>query len=411
MLPCPFFRNDVNSDTVSYDAQRMIGHGSFGAVFLAKVIETDEIVAIKKVLQDRRFKNRELQIMRQVSRLFQFLPFVLSFPHPYHSFSHFKLQLMKLPHPYIVALRHYFISRGSKPDDVYLNLVLEYVPETLYSIAKHYSKSKQNFPILAIKLYMYQLARALAHIHGMGICHRDIKPQNLLVDHNAHVLKLCDFGSAKVLVAGEPNVAYICSRYYRAPELIFGCTDYSTAIDVWSQGCVMAELLLGRPIFPGSSGVDQLVEIIKVLGTPAKDELKAMNPNYQEFKFPQIQAQSFSSIFRSQVPKEAIDLCELLLSYVPTKRFKAIEACGHSFFDELREEASRMPDGSSLPLDLYNLTSEELSLSVGMEEKLVPSHAIELLKEFRAAKAATGASAPDGGGMSSATENIVNGSN
>lgn len=93
---------------------------------------------------------------------------------------------------------------------------------------------------------------------------RDIKPHNLLVDPLRHVLKLCDFGSAKAFVKGEPNVAYICSRFYRAPELIFGCTDYTTAIDVWSAGCVFAELLLGSPIFPGSSAPDQLVEIIKV---------------------------------------------------------------------------------------------------------------------------------------------------
>lgn len=106
--------------------------------------------------------------------------------------------------------------------------------------------------------------RSLAHLHGMGICHRDIKPQNLLVNPELGVLKLCDFGSAKRLTADEPNVAYICSRYYRAPELIFGATHYTTAIDIWSSGCVMAELLLGHPIFPGDSGVDQLVEIIKV---------------------------------------------------------------------------------------------------------------------------------------------------
>lgn len=94
--------------------------------------------------------------------------------------------------------------------------------------------------------------------------YRDIKPHNLLVDPVRQVLKLCDFGSAKAFVKGEPNVAYICSRFYRAPELIFGSTDYNTAIDVWSQGCVFAELLIGTPIFPGSSGIDQLVEIIKV---------------------------------------------------------------------------------------------------------------------------------------------------
>ena len=106
----------------------------------------------------------------------------------------------------------------------------------MYSISRQHSKAKIPLPLLYVKLYLYQLSRALAHIHSLGICHRDIKPQNLLVNPETQQLKLCDFGSAKALVKGEPNVAYICSRYYRAPELIFGSTDYTTAIDVWSQG-------------------------------------------------------------------------------------------------------------------------------------------------------------------------------
>ena len=113
---------------------------------------------------------------------------------------------------------------------MYLNLVLEYVPETVYRASRHYAKLKQPMPMLQIKLYMYQLMRSLAYIHSVGICHRDIKPQNLLLNPSTGVLKLCDFGSAKILVAGEPNVSYICSRYYRAPELIFGATNYTTNI-------------------------------------------------------------------------------------------------------------------------------------------------------------------------------------
>lgn len=341
------FGKEIKSGTINYDAQRMIGHGSFGAVFLAKVGDTDDIVAIKKVLQDRRFKNRELLIMKQLSRQ---------------------------PHPYIVGMQHHFISKGSKPDDVYLNLVLEYIPETVYSVVKHYARIKEDIPILSVKIYMYQLSRALAHIHGMGICHRDIKPQNLLVDPSRLVLKLCDFGSAKQLVKGEPNVAYICSRYYRAPELIFGATDYSVIIDVWSQGCVFAELLLGTPIFPGSSGVDQLVEIIKVLGTPTKEELKFMNSNYQEFKFPQIRAHPLGSVFKPSTSPEAVDVLEKMLRYVPDRRLKAIEICGHTFFDELRSSDTRLPDGSSVPLDMFRFTSEEISLSPEMGTILTPSY-------------------------------------
>jgi glycogen synthase kinase 3 beta len=106
---------------------------------------------------------------------------------------------------------------------VYLNLVLEFVPETVYRASRYFNKMKSVMPIL-------QLFRSLAYIHSQGICHRDIKPQNLLLDPSTGVLKLCDFGSAKILVENEPNVSYICSRYYRAPELIFGATNYTTKI-------------------------------------------------------------------------------------------------------------------------------------------------------------------------------------
>lgn len=110
--------------------------------------------------------------------------------------------------------------------------------------------------------------RAFVDLSWHAIQYSDIKPHNLLVDPHSMTLKLCDFGSAKLFVPGEPNVAYICSRFYRAPELIFGSTDYTFSIDVWSMGCVFAELLIGSPLFPGNSGVDQLVEIIKVRRRP-----------------------------------------------------------------------------------------------------------------------------------------------
>lgn len=177
--------------------------------------ETGEVVAIKKVYQDKRYKNRELQIMRE------------------------------LFHTNVITLRHAFYTQGEKQDEIYLNVVMDYMPDTVYRVLKQYQKMKQAVPILLVKLYIYQCFRAIAYLHALGICHRDIKPQNLLVDSANHALKVCDFGSAKRLLKGEVNVSYICSRYYRAPELIFGATEYTNAIDVWSVGCVMAELLLG----------------------------------------------------------------------------------------------------------------------------------------------------------------------
>jgi len=193
------------------------------------------------------------------------------------------------------------------------------------------------------------------------------------------VLKLCDFGSAKMLVVGEPNVSYICSRYYRAPELIFGATAYTTSIDIWSLGCVVAELLLGQPLFPGESGVDQLVEIIKILGTPSKEEIQSMNQNYTEFKFPQIKPHPWSKVFRARTPPDAMDLVSKLLHYNPETRLKPMEACLHPFFDEIREPGARLPTGRPMPPLFSFATAELRGQSHDFIRKLIPEHARDQL--------------------------------
>lgn len=351
-----FDKVTIKANGVSYIADRIVGNGSFGVVMQAVVAGTGEVVAIKKVLQDKRFKNRELQIMKMLN------------------------------HCNIVALRNSFYTNGPKNDEVFLNLVLEYVPETVYRVSRQYAKTKTPMPLIYVKLYIYQLCRALAYMHSLGICHRDIKPQNLLLDPNNGILKLCDFGSAKILVKGETNVAYICSRYYRAPELIFGATNYTPSIDIWSMGCVLAELLLGQPLFPGDSGVDQLVEIIKVLGTPAKEQIISMNQNYTNYKFPEIKPHPWPKVFKSRaVPPEAIDLISKVLQYTPSTRLKPWEVCAHPFFDELRDPNAKLPpSGKALPA-LFNFTLEEQAAAKGFLHRLIPPFAMNQLQQPPAA--------------------------
>jgi len=142
----------------------------------------------------------------------------------------------------------------------------------------------------------------------------------------------------------------------------------------------MAELLLGNPLFAGDSNVDQLIEIIKVLGTPSKEEIKAMNPNHTSFKFPQIKPQSWSKVFRNKAPPTAVDLVAKFLKYKPQDRLEPFEALAHPFFDELRDPNARLPNGKPLP-PVFNFTDDELRrmVKLGLVKKLIPPHAMKKL--------------------------------
>ena len=165
-----FQMNQIKYNT-TFEPLCTLASGAFGTVYLAKIKKTNQVVAIKKVFQDKRYRNRELSI------------------------------LTELNHPICILLYHHFYTNSvENSDEEYLNLIMEYMPETLHKELKTFSKEKQQMPLLLIKLYSYQLIRALAYIHALGICHRDLKPQNILTDPTTHELKLCDFGSAKKLV-------------------------------------------------------------------------------------------------------------------------------------------------------------------------------------------------------------------
>lgn len=156
------------------------------------------------------------------------------------------------------------------------NLVLEFCSTNLEEEIQQSKRRGEYMPMNLIRNYTKQILQGMSFVHSQKVCHRDLKPENILVNH-AGVVKICDFGSAKLLEKDSNNTPYIVSRYYRAPELILALSDYSNKIDVWAIGCILAELITLRPLFPGKTEGSQLIEQIAILGMPSEDELYEMS--------------------------------------------------------------------------------------------------------------------------------------
>lgn len=327
------------SSPQNYAWINVIGQGTFGVVYKAQEITTGKTVAIKKVFQDPKYRNREFSIISELN------------------------------HDNAIKIHNYFFTKGEEnPDDIYLNIVMDFIPDTLYRVLRYFKKTKRPFPNSLAKLYAYQMFRSQAYIHAKNVCHRDIKPQNILVDTKDHRLVLCDFGSAKKLNPYESSIAYICSRYYRAPELILGAKEYGCEIDVWSIGCVIAEMFIGDPIFIGNSNKEQFLRIIQIIGVPTDRDYAAMG--YQgRLNIPKMSFIGLRNKIKGIDPL-ALDLLSKQLTYDPSKRLVPFQALQHAYFNELRD--NNVTINGRETVDLFNFGSVEVGKCEYLLPKLVP---------------------------------------
>eukprot|EP00164_Ancoracysta_twista_P000566 GFYU01000750.1.p1 GENE.GFYU01000750.1~~GFYU01000750.1.p1 ORF type:complete len:384 (+),score=99.85 GFYU01000750.1:40-1152(+) len=296
-----------------YEPIKAVGSGAYGIVCSAKDKENpNEKVAIKKITRafidviDAKRTLREIKLLK-----------------------HFE-------HENIIAIKN--LGRPPSRDkfeDVYVTC--ELMETDLHKIIR----SPQPLSDEHIQYFVYQLLRGLKYVHSGNVLHRDIKPSNLLLNSNCD-LKICDFGLARPFDGNsEFNMMteYVVTRWYRAPELVLSCGDYSDKIDVWSAGCILAELLGRKPLFPGKDYVHQLKLIMDIVGTPNEDEMHFIN-NPEALKFvrglsyrPKV---PFSQIYPKANP-QALDLLDKILAFDPAKRYDVNQALEHPYLAALHD--------------------------------------------------------------------------
>ncbi|MBA0755182.1 hypothetical protein Gogos_020866 [Gossypium gossypioides] len=320
-----------------------IGRGSYGIVCSSINRETNEKVAIKKI--SNVFQNhvdalrtlRELKLLRQIR------------------------------HDNVVALKDIMMpTQRTSFKDVYL--VYELMDTDLLQIIK----SSQPLSNDHCKYFLFQLLRGLKYLHSANILHRDLKPGNLLINANCD-LKICDFGLARTSRGNEQFMTeYVVTRWYRSPELLLCCDNYGTSIDVWSVGCIFAEILGRRPIFPGTGCLNQLNLIIGVLGSQQEADLQFIdNPKARRY----IESLPFStgihlSRLYPQADPLAIDLLQRMLIFDPSKRITVTEALQHPYMATLYDPRCNPPARVPINLDIDENMGEEMIREMMLREML-----------------------------------------
>ncbi|XP_050552536.1 cyclin-dependent kinase 11B-like [Spodoptera frugiperda] len=292
-----------------FECLNKIDEGAYGVVFRARDKSTDDIVALKRLKALNETEGLSIAAERELNTL------------------------LKLKHPNIVA--GWDIAVSSKRNHVYV--VMEYVPHQLRSFLETMRQNHLLFGPEHIKCLMSQLLRAVQYLHTNHIIHRDLKTHNILLTQGG-VLKLADFGMTREY--GFPLQQYtpgVCTRWYRAPELLLLSPQYSTPIDMWSIGCIFYELVYLWPLFPGTSDLDQLNRIFVDLGTPSDATWPGFSslPSVQNIILNEYPPGGLrKKISCKDLSESGFSLLEGLLTYNPARRVTAATALEHAFFKE-----------------------------------------------------------------------------
>eukprot|EP00071_Canis_lupus_P035638 XP_022269195.1 cyclin-dependent kinase-like 2 isoform X3 [Canis lupus familiaris] len=284
-----------------YENLGLVGEGSYGMVMKCRNKDSGRIVAIKKFLESDDDKTVKKIAMREIKLLKQ------------------------LRHENLVNL----LEVCKKKKRWYL--VFEFVDHTILDDLELFPN---GLDYQLVQKYLFQIINGIGFCHSHNIIHRDIKPENILVSQSG-VVKLCDFGFARTLAApGEIYTDYVATRWYRAPELLVGDVKYGKAVDVWAIGCLVTEMLMGEPLFPGDSDIDQLYHIMMCLGNliPRHQELFYKNPMFAGVRLPEIKEIEPLERRYPKLSEVVIDLAKKCLHIDPDKRPFCAELLHHDFF-------------------------------------------------------------------------------
>ncbi|KAL7662522.1 Mitogen-activated protein kinase [[Candida] zeylanoides] len=320
-----------------YQILEIVGEGAYGVVCSAIHKPSNQKVAIKKIEPFERSMLclrtlRELKLLKHFNHENIISILAIQRPSSYEAFSEI-----------------YFIQELMETD--------------LHRVIRTQRLSDDH-----IQYFIYQTLRALKSMHSANVLHRDLKPSNLLLNSNCD-LKVCDFGLARSIASSEDNFGfmteYVATRWYRAPEIMLTFQEYTTAIDVWSVGCILAEMLSGKPLFPGRDYHNQLWLIIEVLGTPNMEDyynIKSKRAREYIRSLPFRKKTPFAQLFADANPL-AIDLLENLLTFNPAKRISVEAALNHPYL-KLYHDPEDEPIAEKIPEDFFDFDKKKDELSI-----------------------------------------------